>query len=821
MQQANGSGRFEVVKSATGPADDSAQAAPAQQQGQRSFWRSGEHSGTLFQESAMDEDRFEFAIDDDDEEDDVDDEDEDDDIDDRHVDDDDDHHVEFTNRSTSAHKSHIASLGACGPQQMLTMSSTRAASDATPPSRLRRKMPIRLFTGSGSPIATSSSTHTASAAAGGVPAVDAGVSRSASSASVSATGVNDRSGSSTPKRQSVFSDSGADEFKRFRHASCPDLAWAMEDLAFLRASSPPLSPGLPKASSMRAGSYASFSPSPCASPRTAASLGSSSSASSVLSLGLAPLHISSPPPIAAPTLMLQDAPSASSARSLPTNDSGRSSASHSRGSNTSSPSTSCHSPDASFAAMLRSPTKTPPSASPRERLAAEFQRHQAERRARAAVRQASFGDSGTVLSGSIPLFSFSGGLLTRSAGDVAAPSGASTVGSPSSTLLGNASPMLAALSSSPFGVSASPSVRSRTRTRRTRQPDFSAGAADDTSTRSALSSPTDSLCDTASVRDDDDASSDAPLSPTTPMTARSLFSGTNLNLPLTSPVPASSLSSRGTVSVSLTSFGRLDGSMLPALSVEATAHLLLGNRAFLCGTDEADVAVIDCRFPYEFNGGHIAGAVNLYTKRDVEHYFFGGMGQRPAVPPNPQRKQIFLFHCEFSSHRGPALLRHVRSIDRRINSQRYPHMSFPDLYLIAGGYVAFGERFAPESVALGRRRVNVDGVATPPRLRTFASANEPRSYSQQTVVSPDTTPRSLTPSSAAMPESFVLADTVTLHGPLRVPASLERLFDPHEPPLYTAMDDKRFKNERREFMRKIRRSPARRSQSMAELSTKR
>lgn len=581
---------------------------------------------------------------------------------------------------------------------------------------------------------------------------------------------------------------------------------------------------------MRAGSYASVSPSPCASPRTAASLGSSSSASSVLSLGLAPLHISSPPPIVAPSggggAMLQDAPSASSARSLLTNDSARSSASHSRGSNTSSPSTSCHSPDASFAAMLRSPTKTPPSASPRERLAAEFQRHQAERRARAAVRQASFGDSATVLSGSIPLFSFSGGLLTRSAGDVAAHSGATTSGSPSSTLLGNASPMLAALSSSPFGVSASASVRSRTRTRRTRQPDFSAGAADDTSTRSALSSPTDSLCDTTSVRDDD-LSSEAPLSPTRPMAAaaaRSLFSGTNLNLPLASPVPAaSSLTSSGNMSsVSLTSFGRLDGSMLPALSVEATAHLLLGNRAFLCGTDEADVAVIDCRFPYEFNGGHIAGAVNLYTKRDVEHYFFGGMGQRPAVPPNPQRKQIFLFHCEFSSHRGPALLRHVRSIDRRINSQRYPHMSFPDLYLIAGGYVAFGERFAPESVALGRRRVHVDGGATPPRLRTFASANEPRSYSHQTVVSSlDTAPRTLTPSSASMPESFVLADTLTLHGPLREPASLERLFDPHEPPLYTAMDDKRFKNERREFMRKIRRSPARRSQSMAELPTKR
>lgn len=682
----------------------------------------------------------------------------------------------------------------------------------------RRKMPTRLqFSNSSNANTSGSNQHESS------------VSRSTSSASSQHNAT--RSGSTTPKRHSVFAiESPADEFKRLRHASCPDLAWAsLDDLAFLRAASPPLSPRLMQVASMRHGSYtASVSPSPCASPRIGSA---SSSASSVLSLALAPLHIGSPPPLgpasATPTpLVMHDgsAANASVARlSLSGGgggggagvlDSARSSASHSRGSATSSPSTT---PDGSYpvvvSMMLRSPTKTPPSASsvapsPRERLAAEFQRHKAERRARAAVRQASFGggDSNnvTVLSGSIPLFSLSGPLFPTSA-------------SPS-TLLGAASPM-PVHSTSPFAhASMSTSI---TRSRR-------AGAADDTSTRSALSSPTDSVCDTASVRalncDDDDNSSAErspllPLSPKAPLltAARSLFSSTSFNL----PPPPSPQQQTPSIATAATATAPLGACMLPAISVDATAHLLLGNRAFLCGTDDADIHVIDCRFPYEFNGGHIAGAVNLFTKRDAEHYFFGGMGQRPTVPPpsSAQRKQVFLFHCEFSSHRGPALLRHVRAIDRRINSQRYPHMSFPDLYLIAGGYVAFCERFAPESAARGRRRVNVEGGATPPRRgsRTFVSANEPRSASPVTPLPvADTTLSPATATPSAMPDSFVLADTEALHGAMRAAPPLDRLFEPHEPPLYTPMDDRRFKNERREYMR-ARRSPMRKSQSMAEL----
>ncbi|XP_060607785.1 M-phase inducer phosphatase 3-like, partial [Ruditapes philippinarum] len=63
-------------------------------------------------------------------------------------------------------------------------------------------------------------------------------------------------------------------------------------------------------------------------------------------------------------------------------------------------------------------------------------------------------------------------------------------------------------------------------------------------------------------------------------------------------------------------------------------------------TDEtgSDVMIVDCRYPYEFEGGHIKGAVNLYTKEDVYKLLELSENQRP---------RFLVFHCEFSSERGP------------------------------------------------------------------------------------------------------------------------------------------------------------------------
>jgi hypothetical protein len=55
---------------------------------------------------------------------------------------------------------------------------------------------------------------------------------------------------------------------------------------------------------------------------------------------------------------------------------------------------------------------------------------------------------------------------------------------------------------------------------------------------------------------------------------------------------------------------------------------------------------VDCRFPYEYEGGHIAGAVNVNTWDALETYFL----ESPK-----QGKTVVIFHCEYSAHRAPRL----------------------------------------------------------------------------------------------------------------------------------------------------------------------
>lgn len=38
----------------------------------------------------------------------------------------------------------------------------------------------------------------------------------------------------------------------------------------------------------------------------------------------------------------------------------------------------------------------------------------------------------------------------------------------------------------------------------------------------------------------------------------------------------------------------------------------------------ASYRVIDCRFDYEYEGGHIKGAVNINTTNEIEEFLLGG-----------------------------------------------------------------------------------------------------------------------------------------------------------------------------------------------------
>lgn len=94
-------------------------------------------------------------------------------------------------------------------------------------------------------------------------------------------------------------------------------------------------------------------------------------------------------------------------------------------------------------------------------------------------------------------------------------------------------------------------------------------------------------------------------------------------------------------------------------------------------TFERDYLVVDARFSYEYEGGHIRGAVNINNEDDVFR--------------NIKGRKILIFYCEFSSIRGPTLAKKVRSKDRKKNE--YPLLDFPEIYVLEGGYRNFFEEF--------------------------------------------------------------------------------------------------------------------------------
>ncbi|NXF85739.1 MPIP1 phosphatase, partial [Eubucco bourcierii] len=98
-----------------------------------------------------------------------------------------------------------------------------------------------------------------------------------------------------------------------------------------------------------------------------------------------------------------------------------------------------------------------------------------------------------------------------------------------------------------------------------------------------------------------------------------------------------------------------------------------------------ECVIIDCRYPYEYEGGHIKGAVNLHMEEDVENYLL-----KKPIQPSENKRVIVVFHCEFSSERGPRMCRFVRERDRLGNE--YPNLHYPELYILKGGYKDFFSR---------------------------------------------------------------------------------------------------------------------------------
>ncbi|KAL6247531.1 m-phase inducer phosphatase [Rhinocladiella similis] len=92
------------------------------------------------------------------------------------------------------------------------------------------------------------------------------------------------------------------------------------------------------------------------------------------------------------------------------------------------------------------------------------------------------------------------------------------------------------------------------------------------------------------------------------------------------------------------------------------------------------LVVVDCRFEYEYNGGHIEGAVNFNDKEQLSSQLFD---------VEPTKKALLIFHCEYSAHRAPLMAKFIRNRDRTINADCYPALTYPEVYILDGGYSTF------------------------------------------------------------------------------------------------------------------------------------
>ncbi|KAK8852519.1 m-phase inducer phosphatase [Tritrichomonas musculus] len=96
------------------------------------------------------------------------------------------------------------------------------------------------------------------------------------------------------------------------------------------------------------------------------------------------------------------------------------------------------------------------------------------------------------------------------------------------------------------------------------------------------------------------------------------------------------------------------------------------------------IVILDARFEYEHKGGKIMGALNITSLSSMIKVF-----QKYMDEIENGKSICIVIHCEYSSIRGPKLYDLFREYDRNIHISEYPKLSYPNLFLLEGGYKKF------------------------------------------------------------------------------------------------------------------------------------
>jgi M-phase inducer phosphatase 2 len=102
----------------------------------------------------------------------------------------------------------------------------------------------------------------------------------------------------------------------------------------------------------------------------------------------------------------------------------------------------------------------------------------------------------------------------------------------------------------------------------------------------------------------------------------------------------------------------------------------------------SEYVIIDCRYDYEFEGGHIKGALNLNTEDQIKKLYHRARKiLQTRERGQESKRRAIIFHCEFSVNRGPFLCSEFRKLDRASNT--WPMLDFQEVHVLSGGYKEF------------------------------------------------------------------------------------------------------------------------------------